>query len=97
MMLSEDQKKNGVIAASAGNHALALAYHGGKLSKFFSWKWFFRKNDFFRENDFFVKFCNDSIKYNLAIVNNLFLLPKLRYTCNGGYASGSPNYESRKL
>ena len=22
------QKKNGVIAASAGNHALALAYHG---------------------------------------------------------------------
>ena len=34
MMLSEDQKKNGVIAASAGNHALALAYHGGKLSKY---------------------------------------------------------------
>merc|ERR1712156_677396 len=32
MMLSEDQKKNGVIAASAGNHALALAYHGGKLN-----------------------------------------------------------------
>ena len=34
MMLSEDQKKNGVIAASAGNHALALAYHGGILSKY---------------------------------------------------------------
>ena len=34
MMLSEDQKKCGVIAASAGNHALALAYHGGLLSKY---------------------------------------------------------------
>ena len=33
MMLPEEQKKRGVIAASAGNHALALAYHGGKLSK----------------------------------------------------------------
>lgn len=28
MMLTEEQKKNGVIAASAGNHALALSYHG---------------------------------------------------------------------
>ncbi|XP_062586498.1 L-threonine ammonia-lyase-like [Saccostrea cucullata] len=28
MMLNEEQKKKGVIAASAGNHALALAYHG---------------------------------------------------------------------
>ncbi len=26
--LSDDEKKRGVIAASAGNHALALAYHG---------------------------------------------------------------------
>jgi len=26
------QKKKGVIAASAGNHALALAYHGNSLS-----------------------------------------------------------------
>ena len=31
MMLDDDQKKKGVIAASAGNHALALAYHGGQL------------------------------------------------------------------
>merc|ERR1712241_50547 len=31
MMLEPEQKKNGVIAASAGNHALALAYHGGQL------------------------------------------------------------------
>ena len=35
MMLPEEQKKRGVIAASAGNHALALAYHGGKLSKYY--------------------------------------------------------------
>ena len=33
LMLDEEQKKNGVIAASAGNHALALAYHGGLLGK----------------------------------------------------------------
>ena len=33
MMLEEEQKKKGVIAASAGNHALALAYHGGQLGK----------------------------------------------------------------
>ena len=79
MMLSEDQKKNGVIAASAGNHALALAYHGGKLSKYY------------------YKFCYDSRKYNLVIVKNLFLHPKIRHTCNGGNASCSPNYESRKL
>ena len=31
MMLEPSQKKKGVIAASAGNHALALAYHGGQL------------------------------------------------------------------
>ena len=31
MMLPEAQKRKGVIAASAGNHALALAYHGGLL------------------------------------------------------------------
>lgn len=30
-MLSEEQKKIGVIAASAGNHALALSYHGNNL------------------------------------------------------------------
>lgn len=29
--LSAEQKERGVIAASAGNHALALAAHGGKL------------------------------------------------------------------
>ena len=27
----QDQKKKGVIAASAGNHALALSYHGKDL------------------------------------------------------------------
>jgi len=31
MQLSAEQKKLGVIAASAGNHALALSYHGGLL------------------------------------------------------------------
>jgi threonine dehydratase len=31
MMLSQEQRKRGVIAASAGNHALALAYHGNTL------------------------------------------------------------------
>lgn len=30
-MLSREQKRKGVIAASAGNHALALAYHGNSL------------------------------------------------------------------
>jgi threonine dehydratase len=32
MMLSEDAKKKGVITASAGNHALALAWHGKDLN-----------------------------------------------------------------
>jgi len=32
LLLSEEQKKLGVITASAGNHALALAYHGQLLS-----------------------------------------------------------------
>ncbi|XP_057311206.1 L-threonine ammonia-lyase-like isoform X1 [Hydractinia symbiolongicarpus] len=32
LMLPKDQKNRGVIAASAGNHALALAYHGKKLN-----------------------------------------------------------------
>src|SRR2546429_4139548 len=31
LQLSDDEKCNGVIAASAGNHALALAYHGNDL------------------------------------------------------------------
>jgi threonine dehydratase len=31
VQLSPEQRKAGVIAASAGNHALALAYHGGLL------------------------------------------------------------------
>src|SRR5690606_32430449 len=30
-LLSEAQRRDGVIAASAGNHALALAYHGQRL------------------------------------------------------------------
>src|SRR5438046_9987693 len=31
MLLSEAERRAGVIAASAGNHALALAYHGELL------------------------------------------------------------------
>jgi threonine dehydratase len=31
LMLSKEQKQRGVIAASAGNHALGLAYHGQSL------------------------------------------------------------------
>jgi threonine dehydratase len=31
LLLTDEQKKKGVVAASAGNHALALAYHGQKL------------------------------------------------------------------
>lgn len=31
IMLSEEEKKRGVISASAGNHALGLAYHGQQL------------------------------------------------------------------
>jgi threonine dehydratase len=31
MLLPEDARRRGVIAASAGNHALALAYHGRRL------------------------------------------------------------------
>ncbi len=31
MLLSDDEKRRGVIAASAGNHALALAWHGRDL------------------------------------------------------------------
>ena len=30
-LLSEDERKRGVVAMSAGNHAQALAYHGGRL------------------------------------------------------------------
>lgn len=30
-MRSQEQKRKGVIAASAGNHALALAFHGNSL------------------------------------------------------------------
>ncbi|QQE12437.1 threonine ammonia-lyase [Planctomycetota bacterium] len=32
MQISDEQRKYGVIAASAGNHALALAYHGQRLN-----------------------------------------------------------------
>src|SRR5690242_18534641 len=31
LLLSDVEKKRGVVAASAGNHALALAYHGNDL------------------------------------------------------------------
>jgi threonine dehydratase len=30
-MMSEEEKQRGVISASAGNHALGLAYHGQQL------------------------------------------------------------------
>lgn len=32
MLLGKDQKTKGVVTASAGNHALALAWHGNKLN-----------------------------------------------------------------
>ncbi|OWF34823.1 uncharacterized protein LOC110443690 isoform X2 [Mizuhopecten yessoensis] len=32
MMLNKEQKEGGVVAASAGNHALALCYHGKELN-----------------------------------------------------------------
>ncbi|XP_069128311.1 L-threonine ammonia-lyase-like isoform X2 [Argopecten irradians] len=32
MMLPQEQKEKGVVAASAGNHALALSYHGKELN-----------------------------------------------------------------
>ena len=32
LLLSDEQKRKGVVAASAGNHALALAYHGKLLN-----------------------------------------------------------------
>ena len=32
MLFWQEQKKIGVVAASAGNHALALAYHGQDLN-----------------------------------------------------------------
>ncbi|MBJ7484153.1 threonine ammonia-lyase [Brevundimonas sp.] len=31
LSLTEDERRRGVVAASAGNHAQALAYHGGRL------------------------------------------------------------------
>jgi len=31
LLLSPDERRRGVVAASAGNHAQALAYHGGRL------------------------------------------------------------------
>ena len=31
LQLTDEEKKRGVVAASAGNHAQALAYHGGRL------------------------------------------------------------------
>jgi threonine dehydratase len=31
LALDEEQRKRGVVAASAGNHALALAFHGRAL------------------------------------------------------------------
>lgn len=34
MLLSPEAKTKGVITASAGNHALALAWHGKDLGKF---------------------------------------------------------------
>ena len=34
VMMSEEEKRRGVISASAGNHALGLAYHGQQLGTF---------------------------------------------------------------
>lgn len=31
LLLTADQKRRGVVAASAGNHGLALSYHGRNL------------------------------------------------------------------
>lgn len=31
LLLTPEEKQHGVVAASAGNHALALAYHGKQL------------------------------------------------------------------
>ena len=31
LLLSEEQRRRGVIAASAGNHAQGLSYHGTRL------------------------------------------------------------------
>lgn len=31
LLLSEEQRKNGVIAASTGNHAIALSYHAAQM------------------------------------------------------------------
>ena len=33
VMLDDEEKRKGVISASAGNHALGLAYHGQQLGK----------------------------------------------------------------
>ena len=33
IMLTDEQKRKGVISASAGNHAQAMAYHGGQLGE----------------------------------------------------------------
>ena len=33
IMLSDEEKKKGVITASAGNHAQAMAYHGSQLGE----------------------------------------------------------------
>ncbi len=35
VMMSDEEKKRGVISASAGNHALGLAYHGQQLGTIF--------------------------------------------------------------
>ena len=56
MMLSKEQKKKGVIAASAGNHALALAYHGGSLGKFYTMLQKLSKCEI--KARLFFKFCN---------------------------------------
>ena len=69
-MLEEKQKKIGVIAASTGNHALALSYHGGQLGKMIR---FYRKYENFIINDLklymkIIKETND--QYQLWIGNS---------------------------
>jgi len=34
IMLNQEQKTRGVVSASAGNHAQAMAYHGGQLGHY---------------------------------------------------------------
>jgi len=45
-MLSDEEKERGVVSASAGNHALGLAYHGQQLGTFNLRKFMILRSDF---------------------------------------------------